>query len=64
MPTDEAFEAKPSIPFDQATNVIQCEINNRLGARQQLHEKLVSLDGEIAGLREAQYRIERLTSKG
>lgn len=49
-----------TIKTKDAMNVLHVHINNRLGERQRLWEKIVSLDGEISGLREAQYQLEKL----
>lgn len=38
---------------------IAAQIGNRQAQRQQLWEKIIGLDGEIAGLREAQHQIEK-----
>ena len=43
-----------------AVNVLKAEINNRQVKRQDIWEKIVSLDGEIMGLREALHRVESL----
>lgn len=52
--------APTDVSVTKVQNILQAEINNRLGSRQQLHEKIIALDGEIAGLREAQQKVERL----
>lgn len=38
---------------------VRCQIGNRQGQRAKLWEQIVALDGEIAGLREAQHQIEK-----
>lgn len=43
-----------------ALNIIRAEIGNRRAKRQELWEKIIDLDGQISGLREAEYKIEGL----
>ena len=42
-----------------ALNMINGEVANRQVALRELNEKRIALEGEIAGLREAQTRIEK-----
>lgn len=48
-----------SDPMTLALNMINAEIGNRQVTLRSLNEKRIALEGEIAGLREAQARIER-----
>lgn len=48
------------ISAKDAHNVLQAHVNNRLAARQELHEKMIKLDAEIFAMREAQDQIARL----
>lgn len=43
-----------------AVNILSIEIQNRQGQRQGLREQIISLDGQIAGLREACRKIEKM----
>lgn len=54
------LELRDVVIVTDAVNALRAQINNRLSARQQLWEKIVAMDGEISGLREAQYQIEKL----
>ncbi len=56
---DEAVD-DTRIPYAQAMGLIKVEINARQHARDQLWQKVVSLDGEIAGLRAAEDLLGRI----
>lgn len=43
-----------------AMNVIRAQIGDRQAKRRELWEKIIDLDGQIAGLREAEHQIEKL----
>lgn len=50
---------QPSDPVTIALNMISAEITNRQVKLRDLNEQLLRLEGEVAGLREAQDRFER-----
>lgn len=60
---NETEEAECVVKSKDVQNVLLANINNRLAIRQNLWEKIVALDGEIAGLREAQYQVDKLASR-
>lgn len=43
-----------------AMNAIRGEIATRQAKRRELWEKIIDLDGQIAGLREAEHQVEKL----
>ena len=49
---------QPSDPITIALNQINAEISNRLNALHELKAKQLRLEGEVAGLREAQARFQ------
>lgn len=55
--------SQPSDQLTIALNMINAEISNRLVTLQVLNEKRIALEGEIAGLREAQNRFEHARPK-
>jgi hypothetical protein len=51
-------EMQPSDPVTIALNQINAEISNRLNLLQELKEKRLQIEGEVAGLRAAQDRFQ------
>lgn len=46
----------------QAIDGIKAQINNRFSELRILNDKVIRLNGEIAGLREAQHQIDKATA--
>ena len=60
-PVQDQRNVTETVSATQAHTVIQSEIENRFHKRRKLHEELLQIDAEIAGLRTAQDSIKRLT---